>query len=313
MNISIYMNDGSEVSSIDIQDATSEEALTAIRAFGFGGNGEKEEWIYSDNQKIRYKVEDSDQIRIKELTENYEKLKKTDEILRMHCTYYKTRYREFLKQLDAVEKDRVELKEKYETLQKERDEIIEERDKIFNELMEWKEMYKLECQRNEEIKTTKDFNSLVIKFGEENYHLDELMAENDNLKKENEELKKTIEALKVHSGYYEAQYNSCLKNNDILEDAVNEWKEKYAIECQHNDEIKKAYDVLTKNFKALMNNRDEWIDESNMFEKAYRSADTRCLELCRERDNLKAEYEKIRDERDNLIEERDLQDGLCSL
>lgn len=297
MNISIYMNDGSEVSSIDIQDATSEEALTAIKAFGFGEN----------------KEEDSDQIRIKELTENYEKLKKTDEILRVHCTYYKTRYREFLKQLDAVEKDRVELKEKYETLQKERDEIIEERDKIFNELMGLKEMYKLECQRNEDIKTTKDFNSLVIKFGEENYHLDELMAENDNLKKENEELKKTIEALKVHSGYYEAQYKSCLKNNDILEDAVNEWKDKYAIECQHNDEIKKAYDVLTKNFKALMNNRDEWIDESNMFEKAYRSADTRCLELCRERDNLKAEYEKIKDERDNLIEERDLQDGLCSL
>ena len=234
-------------------------------------------------------------------------------LFRSHCNYYKTRYKEFLEQLDAVEKDRVEWKDKYETLQKEKDEVIEDRDRIFNELMELKGSYKdrvnelldmkfklqSEYQHNDEIKMSydalaKDFYDLVKEY-------EKLLKDSNTFAKDRDAWKEMYklecqrnDEIKMTNDQLKEQYKSCLENNDILEDAVNEWKEKYVIECQHNDEIKMAYDVLTKNFKALMDNRDEWIDASNMFEKACKSSSKRCLELIKERGNLKAENEKIK-------------------
>ena len=85
------------------------------------------------------------------------------------------------------------------------------------------------------------------------------------------------------------------KNIEVM-DERNEWKEKYKIECQHNDEFKKAYDELTKNFNTLIKNRDEWRDKCNMLEKAYTSTETRCLELLKELE----EYKEIASDRDDL-------------
>lgn len=175
MNISVYLNDGEVISSVDINEATVEEALSAIKAFGFGEN--KEEWLYSDNQKIKYKVEVMDTRR-------------------------------------SIGRQLLELEE--------------ERDK-------WKN----------------DYNEAVL-------------------------------------------YYNGLINKHIEE--CEEWKEKYKIECQHNDEIKMANDVLVKDFRTLMNDRDYWRDKSNMFEKCYTGADKRYLELQKELEK----YKELASDREDL-------------
>lgn len=184
MNISVYLNDGKVISSIGISGATNEEALTAIRAFGFGENKEKE----LDTRR-------------------------------------------------SIGRQLLELEE--------------ERD-------EWKEKYKIECQHN------------------------------DGIKMANDVLTKNFEAL--------------AKDRDA-------WKEMYKLECQHNDEIKIAYDQLAKDFNTIFRDRDEWRDKSNMLEKECASYNTRCMELIKERD----EYKEIASDRDDLKIENDKVKELCDM
>ena len=134
MNISIYMNDGSAISSIEINDATSEEALTVIKAFGFGENEEK--WLYSDNQKIRYRVEELKACQEEIGNLNYE------------CDGWKAKYDAECQQTDILKKTCDDLSKNlkkslddFSELKKEYDISLEDRIKLIERLRELSEKF----------------------------------------------------------------------------------------------------------------------------------------------------------------------------
>lgn len=118
------------------------------------------------------------------------------------------------------------------------------------------------------------------------------------------ELEMTIKTLEEHEAYCQTRYKALSENNDILEDAVNEWKDKYAIECQNNDAIKKSYDELVKDFNDLVKERD---DAKYLYENTTKAYDelhikleetirelNECKEIASDRDELKVENDKLK-------------------
>lgn len=196
MNISIYMNDGSAISSIEINDATSEEAMTAIKAFGFGEN--EEDWLYSDNQKIRYRVEDLDTRtsigrELLELEEARDEWKQKYSIECIHNDEIKKAYDQLVKDFTVITNERDEWKRKwerckgnveaFEELLKERDEykeIASDRDDLKVENDKVKELCEMLQDESKELE--KRFSLVREDLFKANHQVSELIAENDKLK-----------------------------------------------------------------------------------------------------------------------------------
>lgn len=249
MNIDIYLNDGKVISSIGVNGATLEEALSAIKAFGFGEN--EKEWLYSDNQKIRYRVEYSDKISIKDLTCEVSALKDT---------------------LNDAQNENSKLYHKNR-------EVMDERDV-------WKEKYKIECQLNDNLKQAfknleNSSSNLLKRLDEQLEEYKQITSENDQLKAQyksclenNDILEDAVNEWKdkyaiecQHNDEIKKAYDELLKNfNDLVKER-DEWRDKCNMfEKAYTSSSARYFEIFEERNK-LKDERDVLIDEVKKYYK----------------------------------------------
>jgi chromosome segregation ATPase len=264
MNISVYLNDGEVISSVDINEATVEEALSAIKSFGFGEN--KEEWLYSDNQKIRYRVEDSDKIRIQALQEDRDKI--FNELIELKGLY-KDRVNELLN---------MEFK-------------LKSIDNLTDECEEWKEKYKIECQHNDEIKMA---NDVLVN----NFRI--LVKERDEYKEiasDRDDLKIALDQANDYVTAVEKSRDQLISDCETLRNELNEYKEI----ASDRDDLKIENDKVKELCEMLQNEKDELERKFKLVREDYFKANHQVSELIGENDNLKKENEKLKKESDLYV------------
>ena len=279
MNMDIYLNDGKEISSIGISGATLEEASSAIKAFGFGEN--EEEWLYSDNQKIKYRVEDLDTRRsigrqLLELEEERDKWKNDYNeavlyyigLINKHieeCDEWKEKYK-----IECQHNDIFYRETRYTSLLEELDAVKDERD-------EWKQKYSIECMHNDSIKKSydelvKDFNDLVKERDDAKYLY-------ENTTKAYDELHEKLEELERNVKYWKARYED--EVNGRKED-VKFWKARHGDMDDERIELKKQLEETIRElneYKEIASDRDDLKVENDKLKMELVGAKTTCVTL----------------------------------
>lgn len=252
MNISVYLNDGEVISSVDINEATVEEALSAIRAFDFGEN------------------EDSDKIRIKDLTCEVSALKDALNDVQEECDCWKENYKIECQHNDDIKKSYDKLTEDFNVLFRDRD--------------EWRDKYAAEWRNNDNLKKAfKDLENSSSDLLKQLEEYEQIASDRDEWRDKCNMLEKC----------YKSASTRCV---ELLKE-----RDEYKEIASDRDDLKIENDKLKELCEMLQNEKDELERRFKLVREDYFDMQHQVYKLMVEKDKLEKEYEKLMKDREDYL------------